>query len=90
MANHEEPQQSYLRKLELEHASEGQLEDVAHSNAISSDQSRLGQSYFMSKELIGCIASIALATTASYWGFSPPAAILTQINKDIGETQFHN
>lgn len=78
--------QSYLHKLELEHANKGELEDIAHSNTISSDQALLGQEYFLSFKLIGCIFSISLATTASYWGFSPPAAILTYINQDIGIT----
>jgi hypothetical protein len=83
MADDEGPK-TYLQGLQLEHADEGQLQDIQNSHALSSDIKSLGRLYFMSPQLIGCAASISLATTASYWGFSPPAAILTYINEDIG------
>lgn len=75
---------SKLQQLELEHATEGQLADIRRSNALATDQRDLDSGYFYSIKVIGSVASISLSTTASYWAFSPAAAILTVINADIG------
>lgn len=75
-------EKSKLERLELEHANAGYLEDVEYSNALATDQSQL-KSADLTRILLA-ISSIALGTTASYWGFSPPSAILTVINADIG------
>jgi hypothetical protein len=77
--------QTQLQKLELEHAQrdEGTMEDYEHSNALTADQSQMGKGYLL--RVLLSISSISLGTTASYWGFSPPAAILTVINADIGK-----
>lgn len=80
---------SVLRKLELEHADVGALEDIEISNSLATDQSKLAQEgrggYFWHAQMVGSIASISLAALASYWAFAPAAAILTVINADIGE-----
>ncbi len=73
-----------LKKLEHEHADEGQLEDIAQSDALATDQSALATGYWLSLPMLGAIFSIGMGTTSSYMGFSPPAAILTYINADIG------
>jgi hypothetical protein len=75
---------SKLQQLELEHATEGQLADIRRSDALTTDQTELESGYFYSIKVIGSVASISLSTTASYWAFSPAAAVLTVINADIG------
>ncbi|KAK5019943.1 trichothecene efflux pump [Cryomyces antarcticus] len=77
-----EHEKSKLERLELEHANAGYLEDVENSNNLTTDQSQLRTGDIT--RILLAISSIALGTTASYWGFSPPSAILTIINADIG------
>jgi hypothetical protein len=76
--------ESKLQQLELEHATEGQLLDIQRSDALATEENELERGYFYSFKIIGSIASISLSTTASYWAFSPAAAVLTVINADIG------
>lgn len=73
-----------LKRLAQKHADDGQRQDIERSNKLATDETALDSSYWMQLSTIGAIFSIGLATTASYWGFSPPAAILTEINADIG------
>lgn len=79
-----------LQELELAHASEGQLEDIRRSDALATEEKELEHGYFYSIKIIGSVASISLSTTASYWAFSPAAAILTVINADIGMLEPHS
>jgi hypothetical protein len=74
---------SRLKELELSHANTEQLQDKKRSDALATQGG--GLEHFMSVRLLGSIASISLSTVASYWGFSPAAAILTTINADIGK-----
>ncbi|USW52057.1 Putative major facilitator transporter Str1/Tri12, MFS transporter superfamily [Septoria linicola] len=76
--------QSKLQELELAHAGERKREHIRQSEALATDASQVRQGYFTSWPLIGAIASISLSTVASYWGFSPAAAVITVINRDIG------
>lgn len=73
-----------LQRLELEHAEKdaGAVADLQHSAALTTDQSQFDGRYIL--RLVGAIFSISLGTLAAYWGFSPPAALLTVINEDIG------
>lgn len=75
---------SKLQQLELQRVTEGQLADIRRSDALTTDQQELETGYFYSVKVIGSVASISLSTTASYWAFSPAAAVLTVINADIG------
>ncbi|KAL2421666.1 Trichothecene efflux pump TRI12 [Exophiala dermatitidis] len=79
-----DPQISRLQQLEREHADAGELDDFKYSEALSTDASKVRSGYFISPSLIGALASISLSTVASYWGFSPAAAVITVINADIG------
>ncbi|OQV06491.1 hypothetical protein CLAIMM_11048 [Cladophialophora immunda] len=79
-----EPQISRLQQLEREHADAGELDDFKYSEALSTDASKVRSGYFMSPSLIGALVSISLSTVASYWGFSPAAAVISVINADIG------
>jgi hypothetical protein len=73
-----------LQRLELQHAQNDAqaLEDFEHSNALTTDQSKFDKKYMAN--LLAAIFSVSLGTLAAYWGFSPPAAILTYIDQDIG------
>lgn len=84
-AIHQNRGQTKLSRLELEHAQNdsGTLEDIQHSNALTTVQTEFSKGYIL--RMLGAISSIGLGTVAAYWGFSPPAAILTAINADIGE-----
>lgn len=73
-----------LKQLERERADEGQLQDIARSDALATDQAELDSGYWMKPATIGAIFSIGMGTTSSYWGFTPPAGIITYINADIG------
>lgn len=74
-----------LQKLALVHADEGTYEDIRHSNALAMDSSTTEEGYFLSFRLVGSVMSLGLAVSVSYWAFSPAAAILTDINADIGK-----
>ncbi len=80
----EERQMTNLQRLELEHAQHdaGTIEDIEFSNALTTDQSKFDWRYMA--RLSGAVASVGIGTVSAYWGFSPPAAILTYINEDIG------
>ncbi|RFU28413.1 hypothetical protein B7463_g7912, partial [Scytalidium lignicola] len=80
---------SKLQQLELELAKkdQGTLDDYMHSQALTSDQSEMTKGYLI--KVLLAIFSISLGTTGSYWGFSPPAAILTVINTDIAVMLTH-
>jgi MFS family permease len=82
--------ESKLQQLETEHATEGQLLDIQRSNALATEENELERGYFYSFKVIGSVASISLSTTASYWAFSPAAAVLTVINEDIGWSNIPN
>ncbi|KIW84313.1 hypothetical protein Z517_03563 [Fonsecaea pedrosoi CBS 271.37] len=74
-----------LKELELNHADAEGLEDITVSNALATDQAKLTDAgYFHDAPLIGTIAGSSLVILASYWAFSPAAAILVYINEDIG------
>jgi hypothetical protein len=79
-----QPPLSKLQELELAAAGEEELADIRHSAALATDSKKVKEGYFLSLQLIGALCSISLSTTASYWGFSPAAAIITNINEDIG------
>ena len=81
-----QPPKSKLQELELAKAGDEELADIRHSNALTTDTKEVKQGYFLSIQLIGALASISLSTTASYWGFSPAAAVIANINADIGMT----
>jgi hypothetical protein len=82
---HQNRGQTKLSRLELEHAQNdsGALEDIQHSNALTTVQTEFSRAYIL--RMLGAISSIGLGTVSAYWGFSPPAAILTNINADIGK-----
>jgi hypothetical protein len=82
--------ESKLQQLETEHATEGQLLDIKRSDALATEENELERGYFYSFKTIGSVASISLSTTASYWAFSPAAAVLTVINADIGRLTVQN
>lgn len=75
-----------LKNLERKHADAGGSEDIHHSDALASDQDEIGTQYWWRGPFVGAIAGISMGTCASYWGFSPPAAILSVINADIGKS----
>jgi hypothetical protein len=75
---------SKLERLELAHADEGQLVDYQLSNALAREKEDLQSGYFWRLPIVGSIMSVSIAVVATYWGFSPPAAILTYINADLG------
>lgn len=81
---HEMRELTNLQQLELEHAKgdEGTLADLKHSAQLTTDQSKFQARYLA--RLLGAICSIGLGTLSAYWGFSPPASILTFIAEDIG------
>jgi hypothetical protein len=74
-----------LKNLEHQHADEGNLEDIQRSDALATDNTLIAQEYWYRGPMVGAIASLSMGTTASYWGFSPPAAIIGVINADIGQ-----
>ncbi|KIX97078.1 uncharacterized protein Z520_07192 [Fonsecaea multimorphosa CBS 102226] len=76
--------ESKLQQLEFVHADQGTLEDIEHSNALATTTAETETGYFASLRIIGTIAGLGLALAISYWGFSPPAAVLETINADIG------
>jgi hypothetical protein len=88
MVHHVEREQTNLQRLELEHAQNdiGTLEDIKNSNALTTDQSQVTTGYVL--RVMAAISSVALGTVSAYWGFSPPAAILTIINEDIGRSTY--
>ena len=73
-----------LQRLELEHAQhdQGTLEDFQNSRALTTDQSHFNAKYLL--RLSSAVAGISFGTVAAYWGFSPPAAVLTYIAQDLG------
>ncbi|OQV08550.1 hypothetical protein CLAIMM_12803 [Cladophialophora immunda] len=75
---------SKLQQLEFVHADQGTLEDIEHSNALATTTAETETGYFASLRIIGTIVGLGLALAISYWGFSPPAAVLETINADIG------
>jgi hypothetical protein len=83
---HQNRGQTELSRLELEHAqnNSGTLEDIEYSNALTTVQSEFSTRYIL--RMLGAISSVGLGTVSAYWGFSPPAAILTDINADIGKS----
>ena len=84
MAKHTEPPKSKLQELELARATSEELEDIKYSDALATDARDVEEGYFLSPRLIGAMSGISLSTVASYWGFSPAAAVITEINADIG------
>ncbi|KAK4947679.1 hypothetical protein LTR10_013625 [Elasticomyces elasticus] len=86
MASEEGPI-SNLQRLELEHAQhdQGTAEDYQVSRTLTTDQSTFNFKYML--RLSSAVSSIAIGTLAAYWGFSPPAAILTFISEDLGDAQ---
>lgn len=75
-----------LQRLELEHAQhdQGTIEDFQNSRTLTTDQSRFNLKYLL--RLATAVSSIAIGTLAAYWGFSPPAAIITFISEDLGQS----
>lgn len=74
-----------LKQLELSHANEDTLADIKNSDALATEQQELEAGYFLSARLVFSVLGVSLSTLATYWGFSPAAAVLTTINADIGE-----
>jgi hypothetical protein len=74
-----------LQRLELEHAKNdaGTIEDFQNSQALTTDQSTFDAKYVL--RLASAVASVSLGTVSAYWGFSPPAAVLTYISEDLGQ-----
>lgn len=66
----------------------GHLDDDANEDqrraAALATQTDLGGRYILQFRTFGSICSIAAAACSAYWGFSPPAAVLTFIAQDIG------
>ncbi|KKY26999.1 putative trichothecene efflux pump [Phaeomoniella chlamydospora] len=75
-----------LKQLELSHANEDTLADIKNSDALATEQQELEAGYFLSARLVFSVLGVSLSTLATYWGFSPAAAVLTTINADIGPT----
>ena len=75
MANHTAPPRSKLQELELARAGEEELADIKHSDALATDAKDIEEGYFVSPRLVGALSGISLSTVASYWGFSPAAAV---------------
>ena len=73
-----------IERIEIENTDEAGVEDINRAAALSTD-TQLGARYFLDVNLFGGLLSIALAAIAAFWGFSPPAAILTFIAEDIGK-----
>ena len=84
MASEEGPVTN-LQRLELEHAEHdpGTIEDYQNSRVLTTDQSKFNFKYLL--RLASAVSSIALGTVAAYWGFSPPAAVLSYIAGDLGQ-----
>ncbi|KAB8226724.1 hypothetical protein BDV33DRAFT_197715 [Aspergillus novoparasiticus] len=76
---------SKLQQLELSRADEGTIEDYRHSEALTTSSSKVERGYFLSVELIGALIGLSLGTCATYWAFSPVAAVIATTNADIGE-----
>ncbi|OQU97446.1 hypothetical protein CLAIMM_03376 [Cladophialophora immunda] len=76
-----------LQRLELEHAQRdaGTIADYQNSRALTTDQSKFNATYLL--RLVSAVAGISLGTVAAYWGFSPPAAVLTYISEDLGDAE---
>ena len=74
-----------LQQLELSHANEDTLSDIRHAGALATEQQKLEAGYFLSTRLVFSVLGVSLSTLATYWGFSPAAAVLTNINADIGK-----
>lgn len=53
---------SKLQQLERSHAGEEELADIRHSEALSTDASKVKSGYFLSTTLIGALLSISLST----------------------------
>lgn len=76
---------SKLQQLELAHADPGTLEDIEHSNALSTTATQTEPGYFLSLRIVGTVLGLGIALSTSYWGFVPVAAVLQTINADIGK-----
>ncbi|KAI1612335.1 fungal trichothecene efflux pump [Exophiala viscosa] len=72
-----------LERIELEHIDAEGREDNKRAAALGTETD-LGASYLLNFRLFGSLCSISLAAITAYWGFSPPAAVLTFIAEDIG------
>jgi hypothetical protein len=73
-----------IERIEIEHADEAGVEDINRGAALSTE-TKLGARYFLDLNLIGSLFSLSLASTTAFWGFGPPAAVLTFIAADIGK-----
>lgn len=78
-------QHSLIEKIEIENTDEAGKEDIRRAAALGIETD-LGVRYFLNVNLLGGLASISLSVCACVWGFSPPAAILTFIAQDIGQS----
>lgn len=58
-------------------------EDQRRAAALATETD-LGGRYILQFRTFGSICSISAAACSAYWGFSPPAAVLTFIAQDIG------
>lgn len=85
-----EPAITNLQRLELDHARNDAdaIADYENSRVLTTDQSKFNGKYML--RLVGAVSSVSLGTVAAYWGFSPPAAVLTYISEDIGKVSPHS
>lgn len=84
MATHDEIKaQTVIERIEIEQADKDGVEDINRAAALSTE-TNLGVGYFLDYRLFGSLFSLSLAAIGAFWGFAPPAAILTFIAEDIG------
>lgn len=72
-----------LTATAADHLDEEGNEDQIRAAALATDTD-LGGRYILQFRTFGSICSISAAACSAYWGFSPPAAVLTFIAQDIG------
>ena len=76
-----------LERIELEHIDEDGREDIDRAAALGIETDQ-GAGYLLNGRLFGSLCSISLAAITAFWGFSPPAAVLSFIAEDIGECNY--
>jgi hypothetical protein len=74
-----------LERIEAKHLDAEGKEDIARAAALGTETD-LGVGYLLDFRLFSSLCSISLAAITAYWGFSPPAAVLTFIAEDIGQS----
>jgi hypothetical protein len=72
-----------IEKIELENTDDGGREDLKRAAALSTNN-EFGVKYFLNIRLLGSLLALSCGCISAFWGFSPPAAVLTFIAEDIG------